>query len=104
MNYDVFRTNLKALMNSRGYSAKRLAEELDFVPATVSRYLSGVRQPDLPYVIKIAEHFGVSIDWLLGNCGEKLDVLPEEYQSLIRKYSVATLADRKVVETVLEKY
>lgn len=104
MTYDIFRENLKALMDSRGYSAKSLAEDLNCVPSTVSRYLTGIRQPDLPYVLKIAEHFNVSIDWLMGNCGEKYDVLPEEYQRLIRLYSVATEADRNVVNVLLSKY
>jgi len=104
MTYAIFRANLKALMESRGYTAKSLAEELNFVPSTVSRYLTGIRQPDLPYVLKIAEHFNVSIDWLMGNCGEKYDVLPEEYQRLIRLYSVATVSDRNVINVLLSKY
>lgn len=104
MNYEIFRENLKSLMASRGYSAKSLAEELDIVPSTVSRYLTGVRQPDLPYVIKIAELFNVSIDWLLGNCGEKLNVLPAEHQRLIHLYSIATPDDRNVINVILSKY
>lgn len=104
MNYDAFRANLKDLLNTHGYSAKALAEELDCVPATISRYLTGVRQPDLPYVLKIAAFFDVSIDWLMGNCGDKFNILPTEYQELVRKYSLATTADRKVVDAVLEKY
>ena len=65
MDYTPFQENLKRLMLSRNFSMKLFGEEVGITAATLSRYLSGNRTPDLPYVVKIAAYFNVSIDYLL---------------------------------------
>lgn len=44
---------------------QRLALELDMNQNTVSRYESGKRQADYQTLIKIADYFDVSLDYLL---------------------------------------
>ena len=104
MDYTPFQENLKRLMSSRTFSMKLFGEEVGITAATLSRYLSGNRTPDLPYVVKIAEYFNVSIDWLLGLNGDKFDVLPKEIQDIAHLYTLATPDDRRVVQAVLHKY
>ena len=104
MDYTPFQENLKRLMSSRNFSMKLFGEEVGITAATLSRYLSGNRTPDLPYVVKIAEYFNVSIDWLLGLNGDKFDVLPKEIQVIAHLYTLATPDDRRVVQAVLHKY
>ena len=104
MDYSFFRENLRNLINVRGVTIKAFAEEVNASSATISRYLSGDRTPDLPYVVKIAEYFNVSIDWLLGINGDKFDVMPKEVQEVASLYSLASPDDRRVVQAVLGKY
>ena len=104
MDYSFFRENLRNLINVRGITIKAFAAEIDASAATISRYLSGDRTPDLPYVVKIADYFSVSIDWLLGINGDKFDVMPKEVQEVASLYSLSSPDDRRVIQAVLGKY
>jgi len=104
MDFTIFKQNLRHFMESRGYTIQGLAEDVELPSATISRYLSGDRTPDLKYVIKLAEFFDVSVDWLLGLSGDKYDVMPQELQDVATLYSLATPDDRRVVQAVLNKY
>ena len=64
----VFR--LKELRESRGISQVRLAIELDLNQNSISRYESGEREADYRMLIRIADYFGVSIDYLLERTDE----------------------------------
>jgi transcriptional regulator with XRE-family HTH domain len=83
---------------------KEVANDINIAPASLSRYLSGKRDPDLEYVVRMSEYFGVSIDWLLGVNGRKFDVLPPEIQEFAELYALASPDDRRVVKVILEKY
>lgn len=104
MDYSTFRTNLYNLMHARGITIKALGEEINASAPTISRYLSGDRTPDLPYVVKLAGYFNVSIDWLLGVNGDRFDVLPKEVQEVAHLYQLASVDDRRVIQAVLGKY
>lgn len=104
MDYTIFREHLRQLMQTRNLSAKAFGEEINVTPATLSRYLSGNRTPDLPYVVKISQYFSVSIDWMLGLNGDKFDIMPKEVQEVAELYQVAAPQDRRVVQAVLDKY
>ncbi|MBR6394999.1 MAG: helix-turn-helix transcriptional regulator [Ruminococcus sp.] len=56
---------LKELRKQKGMTQLRLAIELDTNQNTISRYESGERQADYQTLIRIADYFGVSIDYLL---------------------------------------
>lgn len=56
---------LKELRKHKGMTQLRLAIELDTNQNTISRYESGERQADYQTLIRIADYFGVSIDYLL---------------------------------------
>ncbi len=104
VDYTTFRKNLRDLIESRGKTSKELAEDVNISHVTVSRYLNGRREPDLKYVLLLAQYFNVSVDWLLGFSGSKFDILPPVIQEFATLYSLASPDDRKVVEAVLNKY
>lgn len=56
---------LKFLREKKGLTQQRLAIELNMNQNTVSRYESGKRQADYNTLIKIADYFDVSLDYLL---------------------------------------
>ena len=56
---------LKELRKKRGISQLRLAMELGMNQNSISRYESGEREADYRTLIRLADYFNVSIDYLL---------------------------------------
>lgn len=56
---------LKFLREKKGVSQVRLAIELNLNQNSISRYETGAREADYETLIKLADYFGVSIDYLL---------------------------------------
>ena len=56
---------LKEIRQARGISQVRLAMELNTAQNTISRYETGEREPGIAELIKIADYFHISIDYLL---------------------------------------
>ena len=56
---------LKELRKSRKITQLKLAMELNMAQNTISRYETGEREPSINDLIKIADYFNVSIDYLL---------------------------------------
>ena len=63
LDFTAFKKNLRDLIESRGLYAKDIAAEINVSTPTLSRYLQGVREPELKYVVRLARYFGVSVDW-----------------------------------------
>ncbi len=66
MKNNYFGRVLKELRIEKGLSQRRMGELLGFCNQTVSFWESGQREPDLDTLIRVAEFFDVSIDYLLG--------------------------------------
>ncbi|MBQ9795018.1 MAG: helix-turn-helix transcriptional regulator [Clostridia bacterium] len=56
---------LKQLRKERGISQVRLAMELSVSQHTISRYETGEREADYAMLIRLADFFDVSVDYLL---------------------------------------
>ena len=56
---------LKELRKARGISQLKLAMDLAMNQNSISRYENGERQADYATLIKFADYFDVSIDYLL---------------------------------------
>lgn len=61
---------LLELAKSKGLNNKQFAEFVDISENAASHYLKKGRVPETAQVVKIAERFGVSIDWLLSDLFE----------------------------------
>ena len=57
---------LKEIRKTKGISQLKLAMDLHMNQNTVSRYETGEREPGINELIKIADYFNVSIDYLVG--------------------------------------
>ncbi len=57
---------LKVLREKRGVSQLKLALDLNMNQNSISRYETGVREADYATLIRFADYFDVSIDYLLG--------------------------------------
>lgn len=56
---------LKKIRIQKGISQIKLAMDLNVNQNSISRYESGLREPDYNTLIKLADYFNVSIDYLL---------------------------------------
>lgn len=56
---------LKELRIKSGISQLKLAMDMDMNQNSISRYENGVREADYATLIKFADYFGVSLDYLL---------------------------------------
>ena len=57
---------LKEIRKAKGISQLKLATDLHTNQNTISRYETGEREPGLAELIRIADYFNVSVDYLLG--------------------------------------
>lgn len=57
---------LKELRRAKGISQLKLALDLNTSQNTISRYENGEREPGINELIKLADYFNVSIDYLVG--------------------------------------
>lgn len=56
---------IRELRKARGISQLKLAMDLNTNQNTISRYETGEREPGINELIKIADYFNVSVDYLL---------------------------------------
>ena len=56
---------LKEIRKTKGISQLKMAMDLNTNQNTISRYETGEREPGINELIKIADYFNISIDYLL---------------------------------------
>ncbi|SFL09482.1 helix-turn-helix domain-containing protein [Halanaerobium salsuginis] len=66
-----FSDRLKKLRKEKNLYQKELAEYLGVSRPTITQYESGARKPDNDTLEKIADHFNVTVDYLLGRTDER---------------------------------
>lgn len=59
------------LRKERGISQKQAASDLDVSQALLSHYEKGIRECGLDFVIKVADYYDVSCDYLLGRSADR---------------------------------
>ena len=61
---------LREIRKSRNVSQTKLAIDLNTTQNTISRWENGLREPGIEELIRIADYFGVTLDYLLGRADE----------------------------------
>jgi transcriptional regulator with XRE-family HTH domain len=93
---DNFIKNLSALLEEEGITQRELAEKIGVTEVTISRYLSGERNPRIEIVSKIANFFNVTVDYLLGiNREYGATTPPEKHQEKQIEKHNANLQNKK---------
>ena len=62
---------LRELRKSQGFTLKNVADALNTSNQVISRYELGQTEPDFATLIKIADFFNVSVDYLLGHTDKR---------------------------------
>lgn len=101
--YNTLRYNMAYLIKMRGYEHNIVASAIGVTDVSLSRYLNGVRKPELQYIIKFAQFFNVSLEWLVGYKPNSSRTTSDD-STLIECYNKASEEDRKAVDNILSKY
>lgn len=62
----IFSYRIKELRLSHGATQKTFASELHLTPSTIWNYENAKRFPKLINLVSIADHFDISVDYLVG--------------------------------------
>ena len=65
------------LRKEKGITQMDVAKALDISRQAYANYDVGKREPDLTMLLKLADYFGVSVDYLLGKTEQKEKPSPE---------------------------
>lgn len=102
-----FSDRLTAQRKRKGVSQKDAAAELGISQALLSHYENGIREPGLQFLVKAAEYYNVSCDYLLGHSANVLQLnqavdfedLPEDAE-LSRETFIR--ADLAIMHSIVE--
>ena len=106
-----FNRILTLLRKERGITQKQAAQELGISQAQLSHYEKGIRECGLAFVVRVAEYYDVSCDYLLGRSAERsgqtirVEDLPESGASTagsVYRGSVLPTMYKKLLENSLE--
>ena len=62
--------NISAMRNAAGLTQAQFAEKLNYTDKAISKWERGESVPDIAVLWKIADMFGVTVDWLINDHGE----------------------------------
>lgn len=66
MYYESFPSRLRAARQKNGFTLREAGTELRIPHSTLANYEIGRTQPDIETLGRLAEFYGVSVDWLMG--------------------------------------
>lgn len=75
---NLLKMRLVELRKKRKLTQKELADKLGIARTTYSGYENGNREPDFDTVQKLADFFGVSIDYLVGRVNNQKEILSDK--------------------------
>lgn len=81
-----------------------LANQMHLSKTTISQYINGDRMPDAATLSKLADTFGVTIDYLLGRTDDPHfeDEMPEDARVLFRHFGKLSPEDRRQVINLIK--
>jgi transcriptional regulator with XRE-family HTH domain len=103
-----FIKRLYLLLEETNTTQRELAEKVNVTEVTISRYLSGERNPRIEIVNKIAKYFKVSVDYLLGRTdirSTNLDTSEDkEFISFYEGYKDLDDAHKEILKATLKAF
>ena len=101
MNKD-FSRNITFLRKEKKLSQKQAAQELGISQALLSHYEKGIRECGLDFVIKAAEYYNVSCDYLLGRTAHRdYDASEPIIEKGSKKQSAAQIVNRRLIASMI---
>ena len=83
--------NLKEIRSKRNLTQQQVADHIGCSAVVYSRYENGIRQPSIETLLRIADLFGVTVDYLLGRQNVE--------DSTLSKYEIELVTAAKKTKT-----
>lgn len=103
--------NLRSLRRQRKLSQQKLADILHISQQSVYKYENGLTAPDFHTLMRMADFFDTSVDYLIGytDIPHKIEPVTEhklnaDEESLLRKYRKLPISCRKVMQMAIDEY
>ena len=103
--------NLKKLREEKGISQKQLADVVSVSQQSINKYENHNVQPDLQTLIRFADFFHVSVDYLIGysDIPARLDSMDEETETedearTLTLYRQLTPQEKHSIKLILQNY
>ncbi|MEG0179327.1 MAG: helix-turn-helix transcriptional regulator [Oscillospiraceae bacterium] len=104
-----FNRVITLLRKERGITQKQAAEDLEVSQALLSHYEKGIRECGLSFVVRAADYYNVSCDYLLGRSADRSGLTltveeipnPETNKDGIYKGSVLPTLNKKLISNSL---
>ena len=104
-----FNRIIKLLRKERGITQKQAAEDLGVSQALLSHYEKGIRECGLDFVVRVADYYNVSCDYLLGRSAERNGMMlsaedipnPDKMKDNIYHGSVLPTMNKKLISNSL---
>lgn len=84
----IFAVKFKTIRLQKGFTQSEMAEFLDCSQQTINVWESGQHTPKITMLVKIADKFDVSVDWLLGR-KEPIKIIteiPQDAKNIVDLY------------------
>ena len=91
---------LKTLRNEKGYNQTYVAKQLGITQQAYANYERGARQPDNETLVKLADLFNVSVDYILGRTD---DITPKPDSAELENDVIIYNRNGKIVKRKMSK-
>jgi len=103
--------NLKILREEAGISQKALAESIGVSQQSINKYENHNIEPDIETMIRIADYFFTSVDYLIGHTDVRRKIeavqayeLNTAERKIIDRYRKLSAKQKSCVATVIDSY
>lgn len=96
----IFAERIAVLMKKHNMNQSQLAKKADITDAAMSNYVNGVRTPNSEVLLRIANVFNTSTDYLLGNTN--VDPSDDELHYIQRNLNKLSPKQLEKAETLLK--
>ena len=97
----MFAERLKELREKYDLSQLELGKILSVTSQSISNYETGKRMPEIPELIKLADYFGVSVDYLIGRTNYMVEQDMKIYYSIIEDIEIPKSFTDKQIDTII---
>ena len=99
--------NLKLLRQAKGISQQQLAHVLGLSQQSINKYENHNVEPDITTLIKMAQFFEISVDYLIGNSTDSLSE-QQEYsfpeRKLLLDYRTLSETEKTCIKTIITTF
>lgn len=103
--------NLRKLRDETGISQKSLADKIGVSQQSINKYENHNIEPDISTLIRIADYFNTSVDYLIGHTDIKRKIEPmhpyqlnQEEGAMLEKYRILTQKQKDCIRIIIESY